>query len=209
MKFALLGATGNVGSRILGELHNRGHKVVAVARDTSKVAAAPGVTTQQNDLSDANALAEILGGADAVVSAYAPPPGDTAQLISVTGRVVEAVRKADVPRLIVVGGAASLQVAPGVTLYDSGHLPDVWKGIALSHIKTLALLKASEIDWTYFSPAAFFEPGTRSGKFRLGKDELIVDAQGQSRISMEDYAVALVDELEKPEHQRERFTIGY
>ena len=209
MKVVLLGVTGNAGSRILKELLTRGHQVVAVARDKSKVAAAPGVRVEQNDLSDADGLAEIIKGVDAVVSAYGPPPDDTDQLISVTGRVVEAVSKAGVPRLIVVGGAASLEVAPGVTLYDSGHLPDAWKPISLSHIKTLDLLKASEIDWTYFSPAAFFEPGTRTGKFRLGEDELVADAQGQSRISMEDYAIALVDELEKPEHRRERFTIGY
>jgi hypothetical protein len=148
-------------------------------------------------------------GADAVISAYGPPPDDTDQLIGVTQRLVEAVEQTNVPRLIVVGGAASLEVASGVTLLESGHLPEAWKPIATSHSKVLALLKASDIDWTYFSPAAYFEPGTRTGTFRLGKDQLISNAQGESRISFEDYAIALVDELEKPAHRRQRFTIGY
>jgi putative NADH-flavin reductase len=119
------------------------------------------------------------------------------------------VRKAGNPRLIVVGGAASLEVAPGVTLLASGHLPAEWVPIAASHAKALDVLKASDINWTYFSPAGFFEPGERTGKFRLGDNSLIVDSQGQSRISMEDYAIALVDELENPKHERARFTIGY
>ena len=118
-------------------------------------------------------------------------------------------RKAGGPRLVVVGGAASLEVAPGVTLLASGHLPEAWVPIATSHAKVLEQLKASDIDWTYFSPAAYFEPGVRTGKFRLGKDSLIADAKGESRISLEDYAIALVDELEKPAHIRSRFTIGY
>jgi len=138
-----------------------------------------------------------------------PPPEDTDQLLPVTGRLIDAVRKADNPRLIVVGGAASLEVAPGVTLLASGHIPAAWLPIATSHAKTLELLKKSDVPWTYFSPAGFFEPGERTGKFRLGKDQLITDATGNSRISFEDYAIALVDELENPANIRQRFTIGY
>lgn len=209
MKVVLFGATGNAGSRILKELAARGHEVLAVARDVSKLVTGPGITAQQDDLTDSDRIAGLMNGADAAVSAYGPPPTDTDQLITVTARLIEAARKAQGPRLLIVGGAASLEVSPGVTLYDSGHLPAEWKAIALSHIKTLDLLRQSEIDWTYFSPAAFFEPGERTGKFRLGTDQLIVDSQGQSRISMEDYAIALVDELEHPAHRRARFTIGY
>jgi uncharacterized protein len=209
MNVVLYGATGKAGSRILQELLSRGHSVVAVARDQSKIAAASGVTAKQDDLSDTDKIAAIVKGTDAVVSAYGPPPDDTDQLLGVTQRQIEAVKKAGGPRLIVVGGAASLEVAPGVTLLDSGHLPEPFRPIASSHAKALALLKASDIDWTYFSPAAFFEPGTRTGKYRLGKDALISDAKGESRISFEDYAIALVDELEKPAHHGERFTIGY
>jgi hypothetical protein len=128
----------------------------------------------------------------------------------VTERLVEGVKKNGGPRLVVVGGAGSLFVAPGVTLKNSGHLPPEWVPIVDSHIKVLDNLKKSSIDWTYFSPAAFFEPGERTGKFRLGKDDLIADEKHNSRISMEDYAIALVDELEKPRHSGgQRFTIGY
>jgi|KBSMisStaDraftv2_1062788.scaffolds.fasta_scaffold767779_1 putative NADH-flavin reductase len=208
MNVVLYGATGKSGIRILTELLSRGHNVTAVARKLIGIPA--NVKTAKDDLSDVNKIAAIISGADAVVSAYAPPQDDTDQLLGVTEREIDAVRKAGKTiRLIVVGGAGSLEVAPGVTVLQSGHLPAEWVPIATSHAKALALLKASDINWTYFSPAGFFEPGTRTGKFRLGTDQLISDAEGNSRISMEDYAIALVDELEKPAHQRARFTIGY
>lgn len=207
MNVVLYGASGNAGSRILRELLSRGHNVTAVARNTGKIPA--GVKSVQDDLSSVDRIAEIVAGADAVVSAYMPPPDDTDQLVEVTQREIEAVRRAGGPRLVVVGGAASLEVAPGVTLLASGHLPKEWVPIATSHAKALELLKASDINWTYFSPAGFFEPGLRTGKFRLGKDRLVADDRGNSRISYEDYAVALVNELEKPAHERARFTIGY
>lgn len=207
MKVILYGASGRSGSRILKELQSRGHDVTAVVRHPEKLPT--GTKSISDDLGRADRIAEIIAGSDVVVSAYMPPPDDTDQLIPVTTRLIEAVRKANQPRLIVVGGAASLEVAPGVTLLASGHLPAEWIAIAKSHASALALLKKSDVNWTYFSPAAFFEPGQRTGKFRLGKDQLISDANGQSRISMEDYAIALVDEIEKPAHERARFTIGY
>ena len=207
MKVVLYGATGNAGSRILQELVSRGHTVTAVARDTSKLPST--VTAKQDDLSDVDKIASLIKGADAVISAYSPPPDDTDALLGVTEREIAAVKKAGDIRLIIVGGAASLEVAPGVTLLASGHLPAPWVAIATSHEKALKMVQASDINWTYFSPAAFFEPGERTGKFRLGKDQLITDSKGESRISMEDYAIALVDELEKPAHERGRFTIGY
>jgi uncharacterized protein len=207
MKIVLYGATGNAGSRILQELTSRGHSVVAVARNPDKIQA--GIKSVRDDLSSVDRIADIITGAEAVVSAYMPPPNDTDQLVEVTKRQIEAVRIAKDPRLVVVGGAASLEVAPGVTLLGSGHLPQEWLPIARSHAKALEVLQSSDINWTYFSPAAFFEPGTRTGKFRLGKDRLVADDKGNSRISFEDYAVALVDELENPSHERARFTIGY
>ena len=207
MKVVLYGATGNAGSRILQELVSRGHTVTAVARDTSKLPST--VTAKQDDLSNADTIASVIQGADAVISAYSPPPGDTDALLGVTEREIAAVKKAGNIRLIIVGGAASLEVAPGVTLLASGHLPAPWIAIATSHEKALKMVQASDINWTYFSPAAFFEPGERTGKFRLGTDQLITDSKGESRISMEDFAIALVDELEKPAHERGRFTIGY
>jgi hypothetical protein len=208
MNVVLYGATGKAGIRILTELLARNHNVTAVARNP--VGLPPNVKTVKDDLSDVNRIASLITGSDAVISAYAPPLGDTEQLLGVTERQIEAVRKAGKNiRLIVVGGAGSLEVAPGVTVLKSGHLPAEWVPIATSHQKALELLKKSDINWTCFSPAAFFGPGTRTGKFRLDTDKLVADAQGNSRISMEDYAIALVDELEKPAHQHARFTIGY
>jgi len=207
MNVVLYGATGNAGSRILTELLSRGHSVTAVVRNTSKVP--PAVKAVQDDLSNVDTIAEIIAGADAVISAYGPPQDNTDALVEVTKREIAAVQKAGNLRLIVVGGAGSLEVAPGVSLLASGSLPAAWIPIATSHDKALKLLEASSINWTYLSPAAFFEPGTRTGKFRLGKKELLSDAKGESRISMEDYAIALVDELEKPAHERARFSVGY
>lgn len=208
MNVVVYGATGKAGSRIVTELLSRGHSVTAVARNPADLPST--VKAVKDDLSDANRIAAIISGHDAVVSAYAPPPNDTDQLVAVTEREIAALHKAGSSiRLLVVGGAGSLEVAPGVTLLNSGHLPAEWIPIAASHERTLAVLKNSDIDWTYFSPAAFFGPGTRTGKFRLGTNQLIADADGKSHISMEDYAIALVDELEKPAHQRTRFTIGY
>jgi putative NADH-flavin reductase len=158
-------------------------------------------------------VASYLEGADAVVSAYSPAAGREQELLQATEAVLAGAQQAGVARVVIVGGAASLFIAPGLTLLDSGHLPEAWRAIAQAHSDLLALIRksdvAAELDWTYFSPAAFIQPGERTGKFRLGHDELVADAQGQSRISAEDYAIALVDELEKPQHVRQRFTIGY
>jgi uncharacterized protein len=209
MHIVLYGATGHAGSRILTELLSRGHQVTAITRDLAKLAPQPNLTIKQGNVDSASAIAARFKGADAVVSAYAPPQDDTDQLIPVTQNFIEAVKQAHVPRFIYVGGAASLEVAPGITMLDSGHLPAEWQAIAKSHSDALALIRKSDINWTSFSPAAFFAPGQRTSKFRLGKDQLITDAQGNSKVSMEDYAIALVDELEKPQHERQRFTIGY
>jgi putative NADH-flavin reductase len=108
-----------------------------------------------------------------------------------------------------VGGAATLEVAPGVLLLDSGFLPEEWRPISLAHRDALEVLRACDLDWTYLSPAAYFEPGTRTGVFRLGKDNLVANEKGESRISMEDYAIAMVDELERHAHPRQRFSVGY
>jgi putative NADH-flavin reductase len=209
MHIALYGATGKSGSRILTELLSRGHQVTAIVRDPAKLAAQPGLTLVHGDVSSAEAIASKIKGADAVVSAYGPPADDTDQLLPVTENFIEAARLAGTPRLIIVGGAGSLEVTPGVTLVDSGHVPAPWIPIAVSHANVLKRLKKSDINWTYFSPAGFFEPGERTGKFRLGKDALIANEKGESRISLEDYAIALVDELERPKNERARFTIGY
>jgi hypothetical protein len=204
----LIGASGNAGSPILHELQSRNHNVTAVVRHPEKLSA--GVNSRRDDLSDVDRIAEIIRGADAVVSAYKPPPDDTDQIVHVTQRQIEAIRRLGSPRLVVVGGAASLEIAPGLTALAAGVLPPEWVTIATSHSKALDLLRRCQINWTYFSPAAFFEPGQRTGKFRLGTNQLLTDENGKwSHISFEDYAVGLVDELEHPAHERSRFTIGY
>jgi len=207
MNVVLYGATGNSGSSILQELVRRGHRVTAVARDTSKLPAT--VTAAQDDLSSVDKIASIIAGADVVVSAYAPPQDNTDAILGVTEREIAAVKKAGKSRLIVVGGAGLLEVAPGVTLIASGYLPEAYLPIATSHEKALGILKASDINWTYFSPAGYFEPGERTGKFRLGTTNLIANEKGESRISFEDYAIALVDEIETPAHEHGQLSIGY
>jgi putative NADH-flavin reductase len=209
MHITLYGATGNAGSRILTEALNRGHQVTAIVRDPAKLTPRPGLTVIAGDHSTVSAIVTQIQGSDAVVSALGPGPDNPAQLVSLIDPLIAAVQQNGSPRLLVVGGAGSLNVAPGVSLIDSGYLPAEWLGIAKAHAEVLDHLRASDIDWTSFCPASFFEPGERTGKFRLGADDLVSDANHQSRISMEDYAIALVDELEKPQHIRARFTIGY
>ena len=209
MRVTLFGASGRAGSRILRELVSRGHEVSAVVREAGSKQPEEGVATVVDDLSETKKTAAVMAGADAVISAYAPPQDDTDALVGVTRLLVDAVASSGVPRLLMVGGAGVLEVTPGVTLIDSGHLPAEWLPIAKSHAKALKVLEASTIDWTYLSPAAYFDPGERTGKFRLGTKNLIADASGQSRISMEDYAIAMVDELEGAQHRRQQFSVGY
>lgn len=203
MKVALIGITGRVGSRLATELLARGHQVTGVARDVSKASAQSGVMLKQGDATDAAALAPLLTGHDAVISSARFANTDAATLVA-------AVKQAGAPRFLVVGGAGSLEVAPGVALIDTPEFPELYKaeaGAGREFLNTLRLELA--LDWTFLSPPALFEPGERTGVFRQGKDQLLVDGQGKSWISMEDYAIAMVDELEQPKHRRSRFTVGY
>lgn len=213
MKVVLYGASGMIGSRLLKELVRRGHQVTAVVRDPARVSQEPGVAAARGDLLDASDVSAKARGADAIISAYSPGQGTEQRLLDAMRALVAGAKQAGVRRVIVVGGAGSLEVAPGVTIIDSGHLPKEWLAIATVHRDALEWLhttkEVAELDWTYLSPAAFIEPGERTGKFRLGGDQLVSDAQGQSHISAEDYAIALVDEMEHPQHIRQRFTIGY
>lgn len=203
-KIAILGITGNAGSRIANELLSRGHSVTGIARDPSKAAARPGLTLAAADATQAAALAPLLRGHDVVVSATRFVGGiDAATLLA-------AARQAGVPRIAVVGGAGSLEVAPGVALIDTPQFPDAYKAEAgAGRVFLQALRSEKDLDWTFLSPSALFAPGERTGQFRLGGDQLLVDAQGNSHISMEDFAIALADEIERPAHARQRFTVGY
>ena len=209
MNVILYGATRIIGSRVLTELLSRGHHVTAVVRNPEKVSQRAGVVAVKGDVLDAKDVAAKSAGADAVVSSISPPPDAVAQVADSIQSLVQGVKDGGAKRLLVVGGAGSLFVVPGVDLIDSGHLPEAYKAIAIAHRDALNALKGADIDWTYFSPAAFIQPGERTGKFRLGGDSLVVDEKGNSSISAEDYAVALVDELEKRQHIRKRFTIAY
>jgi hypothetical protein len=209
MHIVVYGATGNSGSEIVKELLARGHSVTGVARRIEGLHARPGLTAKVNDLSNVDAIAATIAGADVVVSAYQPPPDNTDALVAVTEREIAAVKKAGQARLLVVGGAGLLEVAPGMTLIKSGHLPAEYLPIATSHEKALGVLRASDINWTYLSPAAYFVPGERTGEFRLGTKELVTDGKGESRISFADYAIALVNEIERPAHERGSFSVGY
>ena len=203
MKIALIGATGFIGSRLLAELTSRGHQVTAIVRNPEKVPQGAGITAKEGDVYDKDGLAALLAGHDAVISAVHYTASDPAVLLA-------AVKQSGVKRYLVVGGAGSLEVAPGVKLYDTPEFPALYLDEARKGGAFLDLLKGEAgLDWTFLSPSALIEPGERTGKFRLGKDQLLVDGKGQSRISAEDYAIALVDELETPAHSRQRFTVGY
>jgi putative NADH-flavin reductase len=210
MKVILYGATGMIGSRILRELSSRGHQVIAVARDTGKIPALPGVTAKAGDIFATEDVAANVKGSDAVVCAYSPgyqSVGD--KLHKAFASIVRALDTVGVKRLIVVGGAGSLEIAPGLQLVDAPNFPAEWKEIALAHRDALEAVKNSDLDWTSLSPSALIAPGERTGEFRVGKNSLLSDSKGESRISAEDYAIALVDELESPKHIRQRFTAGY
>lgn len=202
MKIALIGASGNAGSRILAELSRRGHQVTAIARDTAKIATAPNVSPVAADIEETTTLSQVLEGHDAVVSSVHFSASDPDKLIS-------AVEASGVRRYLVVGGAGSLEVAPGKMLIDTPGFPDQYRAESLAGVAFLDKLRANRLlDWTYLSPSALFTAGERTGKFRLGQDTLLSNDQGSS-ISFEDYAIALVDELEQPRHVRRRFTVGY
>jgi uncharacterized protein len=210
MRVVLYGATGIIGSRILKELLSRGHVVTAVSRDPSKIAAQNNLTVEKGDMLDADGIAKVAKGSDVVVSSYGPPdPAKAGQLAEATRALVAGVRRAGAPRIIMVGGAGSLEVSPGLQIVDAPTFPDAYKAVALAHRDAMHVLSASDLNWTYFSPAMMIQPGERTGKFRLGLNALISDDKGNSSISAEDYAIALVDEVEQGRHTKQRFTIGY
>ncbi|MBA16535.1 MAG: 3-beta hydroxysteroid dehydrogenase [Sphingomonas sp.] len=202
MKVAVLGASGRAGSEITQELARRGHQVTAIARNPEAIPAGTGITPVAGDASDTDALAERIKGVDAVISAlHFDIPMET---------LLTALRKAGIGRLLVTGGAASLEIAPGKRVFDTPDFPAEWKGMAQQGIDALETLRGvTDIDWTFFSPAALIEEGPRTGQFRLGTDTLVTDDKGDSKISFADYAIAMVDELEQHNHSRARFTAAY
>jgi putative NADH-flavin reductase len=202
MKVAVIGASGRGGSRIVAELARRGHQVTAIARNPDKIETGPNVVAKRGDVNELG-FPGLLAGHDAVVSAVRFADTDPDVLIG-------AVRKSGVARYAVMGGAGSLEVAPGLRLVDTPEFPEAAKREALKGVAFLDRLKEEkELDWVFLSPAALIAFGERTGTFRLGKDQFMTDPNGKSTISFEDYAVAMVDELEQRKHSRERFAVAY
>ena len=213
MNIALIGATGFVGKAVLEELLNRGHQVRSLQRDVAKLAARAGVEARAVDVLAGSNLAAELKGVDAVVSAFNAGwanPNLHDDFLRGSDAIATAAREAGV-RLLVVGGAGSLFIAPGQQLVDSPAFPAEWKQGALAAREALNRLRADQsgLDWSFVSPAMHLAPGQRTGKFRLGRDEPVFDAKGESHISVEDLAAAIVNELESPQFRRARFTLGY
>lgn len=207
MKIALIGASGYVGAKVLNEALDRNHEVTAIVTDVAKVTARDGLNVQAADATEIGSLAPILIGHDVVISAYNPgrDPDGTG-----TRAIVASVKRAGVDRLLVVGGAGSLLLPSGGRIVDQPDFPADWREGSLLTSAFLDLLKGEQqLDWVFVSPAAILEPGERTGTYRVGKDHLLTDAEGNSRISTEDYAVAMLDEAERPQHHRERFTVAY
>ena len=212
MKLALIGASGYVGSALLAEAVRRELQVTAVVQHPEKIAAQQGVSAVKVDVNDTQALAAVLLSHDAVISAFSGHAQSDVEDYYLTGfrSIMQAVKQAAVPRFLVVGGAGSLEVSPGVQLVDTPQFPAQWKGTAEGARKALNLLREeASLDWVMLSPAAHLDPGARTGVFRIGGDQLLVDENGNSHISTADFAVAMFDELASPKHSRKRFSVAY
>ncbi|MEU7073356.1 NAD(P)H-binding protein [Streptomyces narbonensis] len=235
MRIGVIGATGTIGSRVVTEALERGHHISAFGRDTTEAAAGEtreNITWASLDVLDPAGIAAALPGLDVLISAF--QPGNAARDLADTVRrsvadagvyaaaaraLLKALESHPRTRLIVVGGAGSLEIEPGLVLadaedrlhetLDSVGLPRAYAAAVRGHRDALDVLRTSNRRWTYFSPAEDIAPGERTGRFRLGEDQPVRDAEGRSRVSAEDAAVALVDEAELPRHVQRRFTIGY
>ena len=213
MKLAIVGASGKIGSRITAEALRRGHSVTGIVRHPEAGIKNDKVNWVKADALDKESLASAIKGHDALISAFGidwARPETYSQLVDVSVSEIEAAKKAGVKRLIIVGGAGSLEVAPGIQLVDTPQFPEEWRAGANEQRKSLEVFrKENDLEWTFFSPAIIIEPGPRTERFRLGKDNPVFDEKGNSTISYDDYSIALIDELEKPQFIRQRFTIGY
>ena len=216
MRIVVFGATGNIGRRVVAEALQRGHDVVGVVRDpTASASPDPRVRLVQGDATNAASVASVVHGADAVVSAISPRPnarGLPAPSLAANARaLIAGMREAKVRRIVFVGGAGSLEVAPGKRLMDQPDFPAAYMGEAREGADALAVWRTegAGLDWTFLSPAAEIGPGERTGRYRTTDETVITDAQGKSFITFDDYAVAVVDELEHPQHIARRFGVAY
>lgn len=213
MKIALIGATGFVGSAILKEALGRGHEVTAIVRDPEKLKPFPKLRPTKGDVYHDDEMARLVTGHDVVISAFNPGwtnPDIYNLQVKGAQSIINGVKKAGMKRLLFVGGAGSLEVKPGVQSVDLPVFPTEYKQGALATREALNMLrKETALEWSFLSPSADLSPGTRTGQFRLGNDQLLKNANGDSRISVENYAMAMIDEVERPTHIRQRFTVGY
>jgi len=216
MRLVLFGANGSAGSCIAQEALSRGHQVSAVVRDSSRFTMRhEHLTVVVGNVCDPVSVAEIVKGHDAVISAAGPgaaianDPTQAPMVVQAAHALIEGLKQAGVCRLIVVGGAGSLEVAPGVQLVDTPNFPEQYRPASLAHRESLKVFQQSDLDWTFFSPAAEFESGERRGVFQIGGNQLLVDAAGKSRISVQDFAIALLDEVENPHFLRRQMTAAY
>lgn len=213
MKLALIGASGFVGAAVLQEALGRGHQVTGIVRNPTKLPQHPALNAVAGDAYNAEALAALLKGHDAVIHAFNPGWGTAdirERFIQGSQAIIAASKQADVQRLLVVGGAGSLYIAPGLQLIDTPDFPAEYKEGAEGARQALNLLKTeTALAWSFISPPALLQPGARSGQFRIGGDQLLMNGDAPAQISVADLAVAIIDELERPHHLRQRFTVGY
>ncbi|WP_028922762.1 NAD(P)-dependent oxidoreductase [Pseudonocardia acaciae] len=233
MRIGVIGASGNIGQRVVAEALRRGHQVTGFTRPASTPPDGPaGVTWRALDVLDPASVTPAIAGLDVLVSAYQPGNAandlddtvarsiaDPSVYVTAARSLLTAMESYPVLRLIVIGGAGSLELRPGVTGVDdpdalraglvSLGLPPEYEAAVHGHRDALNTYRTSNRLWTYLSPAQRIEPGERTGRFRLGGDQVLLDANGESRISYEDFAVALVDEAELPRHVQRRFTVAY
>jgi putative NADH-flavin reductase len=213
MRIAIFGASGWIGGTVAREALGRGHEVTAVVRDPGRLAIfGESLKVATADVTDPDQVASAALGQDAVGVAISGRRDHDAGIIAAAARaLLDGLPRANVRRFVWAGGAGSLEVAPGVRLVDGPQFPAEWKPEALAQAEALAVIRGAGpgMEWTYVSPAAVIAPGERTGKFRIGGDQLLTDEKGESRISVEDYAIAFVDELEQAAHPRQRITVAY
>ncbi|MEN5435314.1 NAD(P)-dependent oxidoreductase [Sphingobacterium faecium] len=209
MKVAIIGASGFIGSAILNEALSRGHDITAIVRNPEKVTVSnPRLNVKKGDVIKEEELVSLLKGNEGVISAYSA--NDSSTYVKAITAIINATKKAGITRLLAVSGAGSLEVKPGVKLLDTPEFPAEWKDGATATRDAFDVIKqVTDLDWSVLSPAMVIEPGPRTGVFRLGKDQVLFNDKGESKISTADFAVALLDELERPAHIKQRFTLAY
>lgn len=210
MKVVIIGASGTIGKRITEEALRRGHDVTAILRNPERLEQEhERLNKVKADVMDPSSLEEAIQGHDAVISAFGPKFGQEEELLAAARTIVEGTKRGGVSRLLIVGGAGSLIGDTGVPIMDTPEFPEEIRPLARAHADAYDIYKESDLDWTYVSPAAVIEPGKRTGQFRIGMDRLVTDESGSSRISVEDFAAAMIDELDDPQFIKSRFTVAY